>query len=222
MRTSWPNTCRITSYFSMNHMSQNNDCCSPVNELYLLGKISEGDWDAYTQLFQHYLPRLTRYIFPFAGHSMADTEEVIQEVFLRIWERRASLSDIRSFDHYLFRMAKNKLINNLQQRKAHRELHTRYAHTRDEVHSDPENSLQYDEYRAVAMKGIGRLSPKLRIVFVLSTQEEWSLDEISAGLRLPKETVKKRLYMATSFIRTYLREHTEWSFLVIALLLKIF
>jgi RNA polymerase sigma-70 factor (ECF subfamily) len=190
---------------------QNNDCSWELKETFLLRQVSEGDWDAYAQLFNYYLPRLTRYIFPFANRSMHDTEEVIQEVFLRIWERRQTLSGIRSFSPYLFRMAKNKLINTLQQRQSHNALDTRYGRTREQTHSEPENILQYNEYRATALKGIDRLSPKLRIVFVLSTQEEWSLDEISTGLRLPKETVRKRLYMATNFIRTYLRKHAEWS-----------
>ena len=199
----------------MKTTNQNNDCSWEFKESFLLGKIAEGDWDAYTQLFNYYLPRLTRYIFPFANRSMHETEEVIQEVFLRIWEKRQTLSEIRSFDQYLFRMAKNKLINTLQQNKSHRELHARYAYGREKQHSEPENALQYNEYRAAALEGMDQMSPKLRIVFVLSTQEEWSLDEISTGLRLPKETVKKRLYMATNFIRTYLRKHAEWSFLLI-------
>lgn len=199
----------------MKTTNQNNDCSWEFKESFLLGKVAEGDWDAYTQLFNYYLPRLTRYIFPFANQSMHETEEVIQEVFLRIWEKRQTLSEIRSFDQYLFRMAKNKLINTLQQNKSHRELHARYAYSREKQHSEPENALQYNEYRTAALEGMDQLSPKLRIVFVLSTQEDWSLDEISTGLRLPKETVKKRLYMATNFIRTYLRKHAEWSFLLI-------
>ena len=203
-------------------MRQNNDCSWEFEESRLLGQVAQGDWDAYARLFNHYLPRLTRYIFPFAGRSMQDTEEVIQEVFLKIWEKRATLVEIQSFSPYLFRMAKNKLINNLQQRRSHQDLHAQYGRSRESKHTEPENSLQYNEYRAAAFEGIERLSPKLRIVFLLSTQEDWSLDEISASLHLPKETVKKRLYMATHFIRTYLRKHAEWSFIVLCTLLNLF
>lgn len=203
-------------------MHQNNDCSWEMEESRLLALVAKGDWDAYAKLFNHYLPRLTRYILPFAGRSMHDTEEVIQEVFLKIWEKRATLVDIQSFSPYLFRMAKNKLINNLQQRKSHQDLYAQYGRSRESKHTEPENSIQYNEYRAAALQGIERLSPKLRVVFVLSTQEDWSLDEISASLHLPKETVKKRLYLATHFIRTYLRKHVEWSFIVVFTLLNLF
>jgi len=194
---------------------ENEDRCWEQKESLLLQKVAEGDWDAYTQLFTYYLPRLTRYIFPFAGQSMHDTEECIQEVFLRIWEKRQTLVGIQSFDHYLFRMAKNKLINNLRKEKSYKELHLQYSRSAEKKHVEPENALQYNEYQSTARKGIDQLSPKLRVVFMLSTQEDWSLDEISRELRLPKETVKKRLYMATTFIRTYLRQHAEWSFVVL-------
>lgn len=196
------------------------DCCWDIEEPILLQKVSEGDWDAYTRLFNHYLPGLTRYIFPFAGQSMADTEEVIQEVFLKIWERRASLASIQTFDRYLFRMAKNKLINLLEKQRLDRKVQTQYARVREKAHTGPESALQYNEYQSTARKGIAALSPKLREVFLLSTQEGLSLDEISAWLRLPRETVKKRLYMATTFVKTYLRDNAHWPALLLLVLLS--
>ncbi len=89
-----------------------------MNELLILQKVSEGDWDAYADLFNYYLPKLSQYIYPFTDRSREDTEEVIQEVFLKIWEKRKSLTAIRSFDSYLFRMAKNQLIDLLGKRRS--------------------------------------------------------------------------------------------------------
>ena len=196
------------------------DCCWEIEEPLLLRKVSEGDWDAYARLFNHYLPGLTRYIFPFAGQSMPDTEEVIQEVFIKVWERRASLGDIQSFDRYLFRMAKNKLINLLNKERADRNVQAQYARAREKEHAGPESLLQYNEYQCTAQRGIAALSPKLREVFLLSTQEGLTLDQISAGLRLPKETVKKRLYTAIAFVKTYLRENAQWPSLLLWLILS--
>jgi RNA polymerase sigma-70 factor (ECF subfamily) len=191
------------------------DCCWETEEPILLRKVAEGDWDAYARLFNHYLPGLTRYIFPFAGGSMADTEEVIQEVFLKIWEKRDTLASIRAFDRYLYRMAKNKLINILEKQRLDRNIQVQYARVKEAAHAEPETALQYNEYQNTAHRGIAALSPKLREVFLLSTQEGLSLDEISRGLRVPKETVKKRLYMATVFVKTYLRNHAHWPALVL-------
>ena len=181
-----------------------------LDERLLLQKISQGDWEAYAQLFNYYLPKLSQYLHPFVNGSKEDTEEAIQEVFLRIWEKRDTLLAIRSFDSYLFRMAKNKLLDLLDKRKGIRTLHKGYASTRDTFHTQPEQRLAYAEYHATAQKAIDQLSPKLQQVFLLHAREELSLDEIADQLRLPKETVKKRLYLANTAIKNYLRTHAEW------------
>jgi RNA polymerase sigma factor (sigma-70 family) len=181
-----------------------------MNELLLLQKVSEGDWDAYTRLFNHYLPKLSSYIFPFTDHSCEDTEEVIQEVFLKIWEKREKLTVIRSFDSYLFRMAKNKLIDLINKRKSEKKLYVRYFSNRDSFDLQTEQSVIYSDYLSIAKKAIGELSPKLQKVFLMSAEQELSLDQISLELALPKETVKKRLYLANFFVRNYMRKNAEW------------
>ncbi|MBN9384798.1 MAG: sigma-70 family RNA polymerase sigma factor [Chitinophagaceae bacterium] len=191
-----------------------------VDEQLLLKNISEGSWESYTSLFNIYLDKLSQYIYPFVNQSREDTEEIIQEVFLKIWERREHLSSIRTFDQYLFRMAKNKLIDLLAKRRSIKDLHKKYAASRQASHCEPEQDLIYAEYQETAKKAIEELSPKLRTVFFMSTRDELSLDEIASRLRLPKETVKKRLYLAGAFIRNYLRIKAEWlGFLTICYLL---
>ncbi len=191
-----------------------------VDEQLLLKNISEGSWESYTSLFNIYLDKLSQYIYPFVNQSREDTEEIIQEVFLKIWERREHLSSIRTFDQYLFRMAKNKLIDLLAKRRSIKDLHKKYAAFRQASHCEPEQDLIYAEYQETAKKAIEELSPKLRTVFFMSTRDELSLDEIASRLRLPKETVKKRLYLAGAFIRNYLRIKAEWlGFLTICYLL---
>jgi|SRR6186713_396837 len=181
-----------------------------MHETLLLQKISQGDWAAYTRVFNYYLPKLSQYLHPFGGGSKENTEEAIQEVFMKIWEKRDTLLAIRSFDSYLFRMAKNKLLDLLDKRKGIQSLHRGYAATRDISHTSPEQSLIYADYHATAQKAIELLSPKLQEVFLLHNHEELSLDEIAGRLNLPKETVKKRLYLANTAIKNYLRTHAEW------------
>jgi RNA polymerase sigma factor (sigma-70 family) len=180
------------------------------NERLLLQKVSEGDWSAYADLFNFYLPKLSQYIFPLVNKSREDTEEVIQEVFLKIWERRETLITIKSFDGYLFRMVKNHAVDLKNRRKSTRNLQIRYLATRDTFHTEPELSLLYSEYHSIGQKAVKQLSPKLQTVFLMSSQEEYSLDEIANKLDLPKETVKKRLFLAKTAIKSYLRSNAKW------------
>jgi RNA polymerase sigma-70 factor (ECF subfamily) len=181
-----------------------------LNEPLLLKQVAEGGWDAYTVLFNHYLPKLSSYIYPFVYRSSQDIEEVIQEVFLKIWEKRETLVAVKCFESYLFRMAKNKLIDLLKYNQSMQKKHQAYSHLKPVAHSETEQSLLYIEYYDIAKRAISHLSPKLQRVFLMSTEDELSLDEISTQLSLPKETIKKRLYLACSFIRNYLRTHAEW------------
>jgi RNA polymerase sigma factor (sigma-70 family) len=181
-----------------------------MNELLILQKVSEGDWDAYSDLFNYYLPKLSQYIYPFANGSREDTEEVIQEVFLKVWEKRETLVTIRSFGSYLFRMAKNQLIDLLGKRKSTRNLHVKYVASREMYHTQPEQGILYAEYHHIAQKAIEQLSPKLQKVFLMRSQDELSLDEIAQKLDLPKETVKKRLWLASTSVKNYLRTNAEW------------
>lgn len=117
------------------------------NKPELLQKTVNGDWEAYTQLFNYYLPKLSQYIYPFTSHSRQDTEEVIQEVFLKTWEKKESLVAIHCFDGYLFKMAKNKLVDILAGQRALQTKHKRYALLKSTAHSEPEHYLIWAEFR---------------------------------------------------------------------------
>jgi RNA polymerase sigma-70 factor (ECF subfamily) len=185
---------------------------SPLrDEAVLVKKMAQGDWKAFTELFHFYLPRLSRFIYPFANHSVQDTEEIIQEVFLKIWEKRETLQAVHRFDHYLFRMAKNKLIDMIRHQQAHEKKHFHYSLLKEASHSEPEQALLYAEYHDAAKTAVSLLSPKLQSVFLMSTENELSLDEIACRLNLPKATVKKRLYLACVSVKNYLRAHVAWS-----------
>ena len=185
------------------------------NESELLQQTANGDWDAYTILFNHYLPKLSQYIYPLTSQSREDTEEIIQEVFLKIWEKKESLVAIRCFDGYLFKMAKNRLLDMLAGQKKLHTKHKGYALIRPTSHQDPEQAIIYTEYYEAARTAIDSLSPKLKTVFLMSTEQDLALDEIASTLSLPKETVKKRLYLASNAIRSYLYSKTGLAKLIL-------
>lgn len=181
---------------------------SSLPDIVLLQQVSEGNRTAYQQLFEYYLPKLIHYLEPLLQYTEIDYQDVVQDIFIRIWEKKETLLLVKSFDKYLFRMAKNRCLDLLRSREA-RERHLqgyRLIRQGDEiVINDPD--LLYDQYYQLAIKAIATLSSKLQTVFLLSTQEELSLDQIARQLSLPKETVKKRLYLAGRHVRAYLNKH---------------
>src|ERR1700748_757866 len=80
------------------------------DEQALLQRTAEGSREAFSILYSHYYHGLYRFV-SFIIESREDTEEIIQDIFLKIWLKRETLIGIRSFDDYLFRMAKNRIFD---------------------------------------------------------------------------------------------------------------
>ncbi|MRG43985.1 sigma-70 family RNA polymerase sigma factor [Chitinophaga sp. SYP-B3965] len=177
-----------------------------INESSLLKKASAGDRIAFTTLYTHYFPRLYRFVF-FINQSREDTEEILQEVFLKIWDKKESLLRIRSFEDYLFRMAKNKLFDLAKKNKMIHRLMPQQVQTV----SDATDEVTYKEYHRVAMEAITHLPERKRTVFLMSVEEDMSLDEIASELKISRSAVKKHLYAAVRTIKEHLRLHAEWT-----------
>ncbi len=203
----------------INNNSSNPLASTTVHELLLLQKIAQGDRAAYTTLYQHYLPSLYQYIFRFTKQSKELTEEIIQEVFLSIWEKKENLLAVKSFDSYLYRIAKNKLLNLLKHQEYKQQLHTTFGEIQTNTENKIEYNLAYNDYLKIAQRAIDKLPTKRRLVFLLSTQQGLSLDEIAEQMHISKSMVKKHLYAAREYIKQYLQDNAEW-LLTISLLIK--
>lgn len=197
-------------------MRQNSKALEDEHEA--LRRLSNGDENAYTLIYLHYLPRLYRYIYPFTNESRAETEEIIQEVFLKVWIRREILPGVASFEYYILRMAKNQLMDARRRKETRHKHETQFgtSSTRDEKAT--EDDFQYREYNRIAREAIEALPPRKREVFQLSTQEDLSLDEIALRLAISRSAVKKNLYGAIQIIRTHLKKHGDLLILVASLI----
>lgn len=178
-----------------------------------------GDRQAFSTLYSRYLGALFQYILLFTiEKDMA--EEIVQDVFVRIWEKRASMVEVASFKAYLFRAAKNQLINYLKREQVRLRVTGEWeaAATAAVNPEDTQLQVDYRRVRDLLRRGIDGLPKRRREVFLLSTEEGLSLDEIAARLGISKNVVKKQLYEAYATVRDFLTEHGELSAYLILLL----
>src|SRR5690606_16476935 len=82
-----------------------------LNTSELLFKISNDDREAFEQIYRMYVGRLMSYIKPFVRNSQEEAEEVLQELFLKVWVHRMKVSKASNLQAYLLKMAKHELIN---------------------------------------------------------------------------------------------------------------
>jgi RNA polymerase sigma-70 factor (family 1) len=177
------------------------------NERELLQQVSHGDREAFKILYTACYPSVQRYISLFETSGQV-LDELTQDVFVRIWEKRARLMEVESFKGYLFMVTRNVVFNFIRAirvRRKVKELDETVAVNDDDL----ENELLFKQYYAMAIEAVEKLPPGRRKVLKMSIYEGLTLDEIAARLGITRSGVKKQLYAATAFVRQYLQEHGE-------------
>lgn len=183
----------------------------PEEEHQCLKAAAAGDLAAYEQLYQYYLPRLYHYIYRFSGHSREDAEEICQEVFIRLWEKRESLAEVRSLEGYLKRAGRNALLDLLKHRRFKAALHDNYSRQKATAYFPTADAMEFAEYNQHAMAAIRSLPANRRRIFELRTQENLSVKAIAAHMGISRSRVKQQFYIAREHVRNYLRRHGGWT-----------
>ena len=176
------------------------------DEAFLLLEAARGSRSAYAVLYRFYLPKLYRYIH-LQLRSKEDAEEVLQDIFLKLWENRAELVKIKSLNSYLFTMTRNRLLNIFDHSKVEQKAHSYFATHAVASTSDVEEVLIYKQYEDILQSALRLLPPKRRKVFEMSMIQEMSHDEIAKMMQISKSIVKKQLYAANRQVKEYLHVH---------------
>jgi RNA polymerase sigma-70 factor (family 1) len=167
---------------------------SPYEEKALLARLAAGDADAFAALFDAYRDPLTQFILKFVKLPQL-AEDLSQEVFLKIWQQRAKLSDIQSFKAFLFIVARNRTINTLQ--TASRSQAAIGAISREGLSrptpSPADDTVLSREYQDFLHRTIESLPPRSREVFRLCREQQRSYDEVAAQLGISRHSVKNHM-----------------------------
>lgn len=180
------------------------------NERDLLIQVAEGDRNAFTQLYAHYLSALYTYLYPFYGEH-EETEEMIQDLFVHLWIKREKLALVMAFRPYLFRMARNRFLNQLRTKRVQKGINQKLALTQPQEANDVDHKLLFGQYYEIALQAIEQLPEKRQQVFKMRMDEGLSLDEIAEYLNISKPVVKKQLYAAVTFVRDYISRHAAFT-----------
>ena len=170
------------------------------SERELLQRISEGDETAFSQLFYGYHQQVGIFIYKITG-SRAQTEELVQDIFMKVWTNRIFLPEVKDFPSWLFAISKNHALNSLKRIINEREQYLRWE-KQQHVTIGHDDLSREDQYQLID-QAIGQLPPQQKRVFLLSRYRKLKYDEIARELNLSRETVKSYLRLATSSISRY-------------------
>jgi RNA polymerase sigma-70 factor (ECF subfamily) len=171
------------------------------NESLLVRNLSKGNLLAFNSLYKEYSSRLYRFAFGYLK-SEAEAEELVQEVFTIIWDRRASLKEDLSFKSFLFTIAFNII------RKHFRTKSYLSEYLKTEAGSDVDmqtsQKITSDSLYQYIKELANKLPDRRKEIFIGSRFEGLSINEIAEKMKISHKTVENQLTDALKFIRTNL------------------
>lgn len=170
--------------------------------------MKKGKRMAFTTIFHIYERRVYHFVFSYTKSEFT-SEEIVQEVFLQLWEKRSRLDVNKSFHSFIFTMARNRTFNYLRDASKRKSLRKELWQRTVEQYEQIEKELVFEEYMELVENIVHDLPVNKRSVYVLSKQEGKTHVEISALLGISVKTVKNHLWETTKLIKVQLRPHLE-------------
>jgi RNA polymerase sigma-70 factor (ECF subfamily) len=171
-------------------------------ELLLL--LKNDDRVAFYNIYERYSKRLYGFVLRYIKQD-ADAEEIVQEVFVKIWEARNRIDAYSSFESFLFTIAYNTTISLLRKRVSEKK-YVNYLMSLQQpvVSNEVENAIRYNELNEKVQLLLDQLTPRQKEIFLLCRQEGLTHDEIAQKLQISLNTVKKHMANTLSFLRSHI------------------
>lgn len=181
------------------------DVKQTTSEPQLIEALKRGDTKAFGSIYAMYAKRLYGYCLSLTK-SPEDTEEIVQDVFVRLWNGRGSIRQEDTLRSLLFIMAKRQVLNALRSRVAHPayEEYVNYLATAATA-SDTSHKVEYHDFLARFRHALATLSATQQSVVRLSKIEQKTNRDIAAELGLSEQTVKNQLSLGLKTLRALLR-----------------
>ena len=177
-----------------------------IGEPELTERICKGDRDAFDIVFRRYYPGLVVFASQFTLEQSA-AEEIVQDFFVKLWEKRMDLVFTDSMKSYFFASVKNRCFNYLKHRKIELEVIEKLkAVSRQSLLFDPDVYV-VSELQEKITQAVDALPERCREVFVMSRFKGMKNDEIAQQLNLSKRTVETHISNAIASLRRDLKEY---------------
>ncbi|SHF94431.1 RNA polymerase sigma-70 factor, ECF subfamily [Mariniphaga anaerophila] len=175
---------------------------------------------AFYQLYERYSRRLYGFVLRYIKQE-ADAEEIVQEVFVKIWEARNKIDVYSSFESFLFTIAYNTTIS-LFRKRATEKKYLEHLKMLQQAGASPDlnDEVQFNELNGQVQSLLNELTPRQKEIFLLSRDEGLTHEEIAKKLNISALTVKKHVANSLAFLKSRMDSSLMYSLLFAYLFLS--
>jgi RNA polymerase sigma-70 factor (ECF subfamily) len=166
-----------------------------------LSEFREGNEAAFKEIYVLYSAKIYAFAYSFLKDRL-QSEEIVQETFLSLWENRQKFDGDKALEPYLFTIAKRQILDQFRKLLSTKKLRDNLLASLQVQHTDTEDRVIFADMLSFADKAINELPKQQQIVFRLSRIEGLSYDEIADRLGLSRNTVKNHLIVAAKKLKT--------------------
>jgi RNA polymerase sigma-70 factor, ECF subfamily len=178
------------------------------SETITMGQISLGDLNACEMLFRQYYQMLCNYSLKFVNDPDV-AEEIVQDLFYTLWEKRMELQISTSVKSYLFSAVHNRCLKFIEHRNVEQRYRSYYLQHESEIDSEPYDSANVSEMQQIIHQTLDALPERCGKIFRLNRFEGLKYHEIAAKLSISVKTVEANMGRALKMLRKNLKEFVE-------------
>lgn len=171
-----------------------------IHEVKFVFALQRGEPSAVDYFFNKYANQLSRFVFSYLK-SEADTDEIVQEIFIKIWEKRKNIDPNQAFQKYLFTIAINSIRKSFLQKAREEKFKLELYDVLMDQNKQESEEINYHLYLKILVDQIEMLPEKRKEIFVMHKKEGLTVNEISEILGISPKTVENQLTSAMKSIR---------------------
>ena len=169
--------------------------------------IQEGNKKAFQKVFEEYSPKIYHFSLSYLN-NVVDAEELVQDVFLKLWDKRETLDHSKNLKAYIYKIAINTIYDVIRRRNVENAFKD-FANSSYETSSNNTwHTIIYEEMQEKLDLLISQFPEQRRKIYKLSKEKGLSNDEIALKLKISKRTVENQLYRAISLLKQHFKNES--------------
>lgn len=186
----------------------------------LVKLLKKGDMAAFDAIYNQYCHKLHQFVFMYLKQK-EDTEEIVQEVFIKIWQSKDKIDVYASLESFLFTIAYNTTMSLLRKRMSETKSRE-YLKSLQQIDGtdDVINEIQFNELNQKVQALLNQLTPRQKEIYLLSREEGLTHEEIAEKLNISTSTVNNHLVNTLKFLKSHIDSSLAVNLLFICLFLS--